>query len=853
MSITAALESADTASTQIDARLLRTCKHAAAQACQSIAPVWPLDQSIAVNPYHQRTGRPVREIAARMAVFAGIHVFPPRAYFRQAWQEGRIHIHDLDQALKRLNAAGQDQQPADYALNTRICIQALTTEPTLPRLPLLMDVLDDDPGRHSRLNWRQAITHQISQTCAAYFDQDQADWQPDREQGLYAFWRETLHRDHGIGILMGLPDLGEATHTIAPDAETALTRVLQRIGLPEPVWADYFEAVLLTINGWASWCAYLGWQARLREKNDDHLHQLLAIRLAWGALLLECKSADSSRHAFAAMRSQWARASDALQQADRTLRIDEIWQTALDISYQRKLLARLSTSPLQQPATETQLCPAFQAVFCIDVRSEPMRRAIEAVNPHAQTIGFAGFFGMPVSYTPAGTATGRAQLPGLFAPSMSVTDRMITPGAPARPSVALSQTKLLGRRHRNFALRQPWQAASHWPSAAFSFVETLGITYVRKLSGWLLPSESRAASDDLNGVPSRYRSILRPVLATPGLDTKVSLAAGILKAMGLLRFAPVVLLVGHESQSANNAHACSLDCGACGGQSGRVNARALAGLLNEYGVREGLKQLGIDIPEHTAFVPAVHNTTTDEITCFDLDLMSEPVRQQSVQIQKQLRLAGNKVRAERSGSLGLDACLSDSSLLKSLRHRANDGAQTRPEWGLTGNAAIIFGGRELTRNLNLEGRVFLHDYNRHTDPQGSTLETLLTGPLMVACWINWQYHASTSDPDHMGSGNKVLHNVVGGRIGVFEGNGGDLRIGLPRQSLHDGTSWRHEPVRLTVVVDAPREHIDTILHRHTDVANLLAHQWVHLWQRDPDGSIHRYMPYQREKWIAMTT
>ena len=41
-----------------------------------------------------------------------------------------------------------------------------------------------------------------------------------------------------------------------------------------------------------------------------------------------------------------------------------------------------------------------------------------------------------------------------------------------------------------------------------------------------------------------------------------------------------------------------------------------------------------------------------------------------------------------------------------------------------------------------------------------------------------------------GSGNKLLHNVVGGHIGVFEGNGGDLRIGLPWQSVHDGESLR---------------------------------------------------------------
>ena len=79
--------------------------------------------------------------------------------------------------------------------------------------------------------------------------------------------------------------------------------------------------------------------------------------------------------------------------------------------------------------------------------------------------------------------------------------------------------------------------------------------------------------------------------------------------------------------------------------------------------------------------------------------------------------------------------------------------------------------------------------------------------MIVTHWINGQYFLSTTDNDRFGSGNKVLHNVVGGHIGVFEGNGGDLRIGLALQSLHDGERWQHEPLRLTVVVDAPsRSH-----------------------------------------------
>jgi uncharacterized protein len=87
----------------------------------------------------------------------------------------------------------------------------------------------------------------------------------------------------------------------------------------------------------------------------------------------------------------------------------------------------------------------------------------------------------------------------------------------------------------------------------------------------------------------------------------------------------------------------------------------------------------------------------------------------------------------------------------------------------------------------------------------------------------------------------VLHNVVGGNVGVFEGNAGDLRIGLPLQSLHDGTHWRHTPLRLSVFIQAPQEPIDRIVQTHTTVRHLLDHGWLHLFRLDDDAGAWRYI------------
>ena len=249
---------------------------ACAQACSAIAPAWPLDRSIAVNPHWGRVAMPLRQVAARMAVLGGIQVFPPRDYVSQAWSEGRISANDLAYALRTV------QSEAKEGVDAAQCLAALQQNKPVAQLPLLIDVLDDDPERHTRLSWRQAITHQVSQSCASYFDQHQADWQPERGQGLYAFWRESLIHDHGIGLLMGLPHLGQQLKALPATWQDAEQWVLQRLGLPPQVWADYLEAVLLTVNGWASWCAYLGWQAQQEGKTDSSLRELIAERTIAG-------------------------------------------------------------------------------------------------------------------------------------------------------------------------------------------------------------------------------------------------------------------------------------------------------------------------------------------------------------------------------------------------------------------------------------------------------------------------------------------------------------------------------------------------------------------------------------------
>ena len=78
--------------------------------------------------------------------------------------------------------------------------------------------------------------------------------------------------------------------------------------------------------------------------------------------------------------------------------------------------------------------------------------------------------------------------------------------------------------------------------------------------------------------------------------------------------------------------------------------------------------------------------------------------------------------------------------------------------------------------------------------------------------------------------------------GVSEGNGGDLRIGLPMQSLHDGQALHHTPLRLSVFIQAPQQPIDEIIARHATFRHLLDHEWLNLFRLENVEGVRRCMP-----------
>ncbi|MDX1677424.1 putative inorganic carbon transporter subunit DabA, partial [Arsukibacterium sp.] len=585
----------------------------------------------------------------------------------------------------------------------------------------------------------------------------------------------------------------------------------------------YLENLLQGLSGWAGWQAWLDWQQQLNQQQSHNaVSQLLYMLLGWDWVLWQHSKRHNETHqnVVKALKLQSRQYSTMLLNTRAQQSMRQVWQRALELSFQLPLLRQLQQAASQPAALPAR--PVLQAAFCIDVRSEPIRRMLEQQHKGIQTLGFAGFFGLPIAYKAADSKLSRPQLPGLLAPVMQVSQ--------VRPDKAtLPRQPALG-----------WKQSFDLASSSLGMVEAAGATKLLSLlkRAFFRTKAPHAMNRYLDDGKWQLSHEQQPL----SVREQAQLAAAILSAMGLSStLAPVVLLVGHGSNTCNNPQAAALDCGACGGQTGEVNVKVLAQILNDNEVRAELAwRHELEIPADTRFHAAMHHTTTDDLQVFsppaDADWLSW------------LADAATDAKQQRASQFA-EAPAGGSALSRFFKLRSRDWAQLRPEWGLANNAAFIVAPRALTKGLDLQGRCFLHDYDAARDDNFSLLHTIMTAPMVVTNWINMQYYASVVAPDKYGSGNKLLHNVVAGHIGVFEGNGGDLRTGLSWQSVHDGSRLRHQPVRLTVIIAAPQQAISDIITRAGDVAALVNNQWLWLYQLDQDGTLHQW---KQMRWQKVT-
>ena len=810
---------------------------AVTNACKRIAPLWPLKHFVAVNPFLGFSAQTFHATCATMHRVARVEMLMPREFYREALASGDIEDQDLERTLRTVP---DDWRAPDTVseLKAALARDATGNAKHAAVVATVAEVLDTLASGDRIISGTAFMTDEISKWCAAYFDEGQSIWRiPGRGLRPYAAWRAAMRYDRNPEV-MGVTGFRSLVAALPEDPLEAIAEVVRRLGVPKRAIADYLHQALIDIGGWAAYARYLVWNDELYGRENDTLVQLLAVRVVWGYTLFVQRT-DS------AFEEAWQRAMDdaALPPLDERLGDDPelclnlIAHEAYEGAFQRRLLGRLAQAPNEVPGEKTAR-PAVQAAFCIDVRSEVYRRALESVSPDVQTVGFAGFFGYPIEYVPIGYSKGGPQCPVLLTPKFTVCEAVLDASEE-------DDARILSLRRLRRRAAKAWKSFKTSAVSSFIFVETAGLLFAGKIVSDSLAMTRTVHDPDTDGLDPSVIGRLGPRIESrvvegrrTGFDDheRVDMAEAVLRAMSMTAgFGRLVLMAGHGSTTVNNPHASSLDCGACGGHTGEANARVAAVIVNDPGVRIGLRERGIDIPDDTWFLGCLHDTTTDEITIFEAQSAPESHRAQIADVRKLLARASSITRLERAKLLGIAASVETEPRVV-LRSR--DWAQVRPEWGLAGNAAFIAAPRTRTRGIDLEGRAFLHDYDWRIDTDLNVLTLIMTAPMVVASWINLQYYGSMVNNRVFGSGNKVLHNVSG-VIGVLEGNAGDLKAGLPWQSVHDGTRFVHEPLRLNVFIEAPIEALSAVIEKNSSVRELVDNRWVHLFAMSEDGRVSK--------------
>jgi len=758
---------------------------------RQIPPLWPLSSSVTVNPFLGQADEPFPMAAARLGRVAGVRMTMPRDWYAARIRSNTISDADLADAMASAPIAHRPKTLVELK-------SAAETDHAQPQpLPTVADLASGVSG----IDWPNVVTERISHWAADYFDTAQALWSAPKGPSAYEAWRNNARYDLTPEIV-GLKGFASLAAQTSQSADQIIAESVERLGLSIPALETYFHRLMMGLGGWAQIARYRLWQAELADGSDRTLLDLLAIRLVWEKALFDQYEP--------LIEDQWSRhiksyAEDIAPTKENVL--DAILQEAAERAVQRRLGAVLAT---QTPAPAPTR-PTLQMAFCIDVRSEVFRRALESVDSGIRTVGFAGFFGIGISHRRFASDIEEFRLPPQLLPRVET----------CAGDGGIETARLDGAARFAARATRAWGRFRLAAVSSFAFVEATGPIYATKL-----------LRDGLgfakNAIPKDPAPRFNPKLA---LHTRCDLAEKVLRAMSLTReFARLVVIAGHGAKVVNNPHASMLHCGACGGFSGETNARLLASLLNDAAVRDNLLERGIAIPGDTLFLAALHETTTDSVTLYEADHSSASHEADIDQAKVWFAEAGTLARAERA--LRLPGAPSPSKVAR----RARDWAEIRPEWGLTDCQSFIAAPRSRTAGRDLGGRVFLHNYIWREDEGFNVLELIMTAPVIVASWISLQYYGSTVAPQVFGAGNKLLHNVTGG-MGVVEGNGGLLRSGIPLQSIHDGKDFVHTPLRMTVVIEAPRDAMSAVLTKHADVRKLFDNRWLHLLAMDDRGHL----------------
>lgn len=757
----------------------------------------PLKDFVHHNPLHAFQNLKFHDAINRASKIFGYRTSMSLKKFRALYDQEQIRDEVLEQVIATKKGDGQMREWKQKLLFN----EYRHTES--PRIGVL------------RANWKRAyhidmdsLVHTtLFRIVCSYLDQGIAIWNfPIHDKGFLASVRE-MER-HSFSSFFKTKNV----RRMLRDGDLKIEHLLDTIVGDESLYEQYLFDQQFAHQGWSGIVSVVeDHPYTLLDRRNISLKEFIVLEL-----LLELDALD---YLFGEKLKPLSKKikvrPPALFEPVTSSELQEVlalWQDAFEWSYYDEILAAIQAVAIRDESPHAE-GKSFQAMFCLDDRAGSFRRYLEITDPKCETFGTPGFFNVEFYFQPEH---------GKFFTKLCP--------APMKPKHLIRELGTRGRRKRDPHLQKHTQTLFK----GWLISQTLGFwSAFRLFLNIFRPSASPATASSFshmdkvsrltiaNKSPDHKEKNLQIGFTVEEMATRVE---GLLRSIGMVRyFAPLVYIVGHGSSSVNNPHYAAYDCGACSGRPGSVNARVICYMANHPGVRNLLKERGIDLPLETQFLGGLHDTTRDEIVFYDEDSL---MRANITRHQQHLKtfataLALNaKERSRRFESINTKANPSD--IHEKVKQRSVSLFEPRPEYNHATNAICVVGRRALTRDLFLDRRAFLNSYDYRVDPDGTYLFNILKAAAPVCGGINLEYFFSRVDNQKLGAGSKLPHNVMG-LFGVANGIEGDLRPGLPAQMVEI-----HDPVRLLTIVEHYTEVVLKAIQHQAETHEWFINEWIHL-------------------------
>ena len=706
-----------------------------------LSPYWPLPSFIATNPLWHYFDKSFLATAKHLASI-DINLFMPTNYYINLYNRGDI---DTEKIVSAYNDVFQDSIRPKQVIEW---MQKVKSSRRMEENHLLYAEQIPEFDYQNTKKWMKEF---IFKSCL------DLDFYSKNGNCLVEIVRNKLKA----------LDIDNINTNVPTNEAEAISFIMKELQVDTNKTSLYLTNIYKELYGWSSFAKWL---------SDQPDNPWLSINLTPTMLLVAWLTIELYIH----KKTNINYRNIAPKANDLEAKNCYVLQKALEDTYASRLISKI------QPHSKTEIdAHSAQFIFCIDTRSEGLRRHIEHAGNY-QTFGYAGFYNVNFKLNNDDKIT--YQSPGIVRPAkdLHLTNTI------SKPSLLIKKiNRLITLINRK-------------TNASLFFVELVG-SYYAFLIGLksLLPHIKQKNEPKALSFINLYSSYSENEI------TEIS--KSFLTTIGLIEnFAPYIFICGHQSDNINNPFSASLQCGACGGNAGQANAKVITDFLNDSSNRVRLKKYNIDIPAGTRFIDSIHHTVDDRLTFSNKNILP-----QSILDDLTTAARGLKSEKQHDKSLGL----------ASHAFSERNWAELIPEYGLINNYAMVIGARKHTRGINCERQVFLHSYEHSNDDSGEMLANILSGPGVVAQHINAQYYFSTVAPDIFSAGNKVLHNILPD-IGVMEGNVSDLKVGLPLQSIYFKNQPIHIPRRLTIIVYCPENIMQQALAKSPIMSKLIENNWV---------------------------